>query len=116
MNYESTSAQPGQKPEPEDLAESGGSDQIPQLPDYLTLDIAWLCIRLYSHIAECNYDTATKEKLQQLQEFVERPTDAVHSPIDSADVGELITSSWPIKGAANRTCLLFSYLHSSDHP
>jgi hypothetical protein len=119
LKHESTSTQPDQKLEPEDPAEFGESDQIPQLPDlpdYLTLDIAWLCIRLYSHIAECNYDTATKEKLQQLQEFIERPTVAVHSPIDSADVTELITSSWPIKGAADRKCLLSSYLHSSDHP
>jgi hypothetical protein len=117
LNHESTSAQSGERLESENLAAFSESSHSPQLPDHLTLDIAWLCIRLYAHLAECNHDTVAKEKLQQLQEFIQRPADVVvHPPVDSADAGESIARPWPIKNAADRTCFLSRYLHPSDHP
>lgn len=116
LKHESTSAQPGQRLESEDLAEFSASDQIPQLPDYLTLDIAWLCICLYAHIAECNHDTTATKKLRQLQELIPHPADVVPPSADGVGTGESIVRPWPLTDPADRTRLLLRHLHPSDHP
>jgi hypothetical protein len=116
FNQVSTSAQQGQRPESENLAKVSESGPIPQLPDYLTQDLVWLCICLYAHIAKCNHDTTVKEKLQRLQEFILHSADVFHPPGNSADAGESNVHPWPIMDATDRTCLLSRYLYSIDCP
>jgi hypothetical protein len=43
---------------------------IPELPSYLTQDLIWLCVCLYIHIANCNHDHETEQKLKVFQRFI----------------------------------------------
>jgi hypothetical protein len=43
---------------------------IPELPSYLTQDLIWLCVCLYIHIAKCNHDHETEQKLKVFQRFI----------------------------------------------
>ena len=116
LNDESTSAQLGEKLKSDNLAACSESGHKPQLPDYLTQDLLWLCTRLYAHIAECNHDTLAKSKLQKLLQFIQHSAEGIQPSADNADTDESLAASWPIQCAADRTCLLSIYLYSSGHP
>jgi len=103
--------------------------QSSDLPEYLTHDLIWLCIRLYVHIAECNYDTNAEYHLKELQEYIENqviipeldpvsqqvpdlvPIVDINSMAEPIDQRETIPNSWPIpkSSASSRRCLLKNF-------
>ena len=99
---------------------------IPELPSYLTQDLIWLSVCLYTHIAECNHDTKTKEELKVLQEFIRRQGEVLQAPAviqagdsqpspESDNTAESAAIEWPIKDD-NRSCLLTAFLRESNKP
>jgi hypothetical protein len=93
---------------------------IKDLPKHLTQDLIWLSVCLYTHIAECNYDTKTKEELKVFQEFIKRQGDVLREPAviqtgdsqpcpESDNAAESVALEWPIKDV-NRSCLLTAFL------
>ena len=90
------------------------------LPNYLTQDIIWLCVCIYAHIAECNHDHETEQKLKDFQQFIKeqgREPQGPHTdpngesqPCAGSESPALFEAPvWPIKDV-NRNCLLASYL------
>jgi len=107
---------------------------IPELPSYLTQDLIWLCVCLYIHIANCNHDQETEQKLKWFQRFIKDqgkdsigPTvdanDGKQPGVESGNPAESALSEWPIKDV-ERNCLLTAFLNrkckpeaiSSPHP
>jgi len=99
---------------------------IPELPSYLTQDLIWLSVCLYTHIAECNHDTKTKKELKVFQEFIKRQgvVPQAHAVIQGGDsqpcpesdnTAESAALEWPIKDD-NRSCLLTAFLRESNKP
>ncbi|MCP9828042.1 ATP-binding protein [Synechococcus sp. L2F] len=116
LNDESTSAQLGERLESENMPAFSESSHNRQLPDYLTQDLLWLCTLLYAHIAACNHDALAKSKLQELQGVIQHSANGIQPSAGNADADESLSPSWPIQCAADRTCLLSSYLYSSGRP
>ena len=90
------------------------------LPNHLTQDIVWLCVCIYAHIAECNHDHESEQKLRDFQKFIKEqgkisqkhirgPNNSSQPPSASDDPPEFSHSEWPIKDI-NRNCLLAAYL------
>ena len=90
------------------------------LPNYLTQDIVWLCVCIYAHIAECNHDHETEQKLKDFQQFIKKQgrepqgpqTDpnGESQPCAGSESPALFEAPvWPIKDV-NGNCLLASYL------
>jgi hypothetical protein len=90
------------------------------LPNHLTQDIVWLCVCIYAHIAECNHDHETEQKLKDFQQFIKEqgrepqgppidPNGYSHSCAESENPAKSGAPQWPIKDV-NRNCLLASYL------
>lgn len=99
---------------------------IPELPSYLTQDLIWLSVCLYTHIAECNHDTKTKEELKVFQEFIRRQEVVLQAPAvilagdsqpcpESDNTAESAALEWPIK-EVDRSCLLTAFLRESNKP
>jgi len=99
---------------------------IPELPSYLTQDLIWLSVCLYTHIAECNHDTKTKEELKVFQEFIKRQEVVPQAPAviqagdsqpcpESDNTAESAALEWPIK-EVDRSCLLTTFLRESNKP
>jgi len=90
------------------------------LPNHLTQDIVWLCVCIYVHIAECNHDHESEQKLRDFQKFIKEqgkisqahirgPNNSSQPSSASDDPPEFSPSEWPIKDI-NRNCLLAAYL------
>jgi hypothetical protein len=90
------------------------------LPNHLTQDIVWLCVCIYAHIAECNHDHESEQKLRDFQKFIKEqgkisqehirgPNNSSQPSSASDDPPEFSPSEWPIKDI-NRNCLLAAYL------
>lgn len=90
------------------------------LPDYLTQDLIWLCLCIYTHIAECNHDCESEKKLKNFQQFIKHqgiePQRSLGGSIgesqpcaESESPAESAAPEWPIKDI-NRNCLLAAYL------
>jgi len=114
---------------PENTGNTQSNDEaaaIPELPSYLTQDLIWLSVCLYTHIAECNHDTKTKEELKGFQEFIKRQGDGLQAPAviqagdsqpcpESENTAKSAALEWPIKDV-NRSCLLTAFLSESNTP
>jgi hypothetical protein len=90
------------------------------LPSYLTQDLIWLCVCLYVHIANCNHDQETEQKLKEFQRFIKDqekvskghigdPNDGKQPCVESDKPAESAVSEWPIKDV-ERHCLLTAFL------
>jgi hypothetical protein len=99
---------------------------VKDLPSYLTQDLIWLCVCLYVHIAKCNHDQETEQKLKELQQFIKGqgsdskgptgdPNDGKQPCVESGDPAESAVSEWPIKDV-QRNCLLTTFLDSTSQP
>jgi hypothetical protein len=112
---------------PENTGNTQSNDEavaIPELPSYLTQDLIWLSVCLYTHIAECNHDTKAKEELKGFQEFIKRQGDGLQAPavtqtgdsqpcLESDNTAESAALEWPIKDV-NCSCLLTAFLRESN--
>jgi hypothetical protein len=96
------------------------------LPSYLTQDLIWLCVCLYAHIANCNHDQETEQKLKEFQRFIKDqekyfkgptvdPNDGKQPGVESDMPAESAVSEWPIKDV-QRNCLLTTFLDSTSQP
>jgi predicted ATPase len=99
---------------------------IPELPSYLTQDLIWLCVCLYIHIAKCNHDHETEQKLKVFQRFIRDqwkdskgltgdPNDGKQPCVESDKPAESALSEWPIKDV-ERSCLLTAFLDRTCKP
>jgi hypothetical protein len=99
---------------------------VKALPSYLTQDLIWLCVCLYVHIAKCNHDQETEQKLKELQQFIKGqgndskgptgdPNDGKQPCVEPGDPAESAVSEWPIKDV-QRNCLLTTFLDSTSQP
>jgi hypothetical protein len=99
---------------------------IPELPSYLTQDLIWLCVCLYIHIAKCNHDQETEQKLKEFQQFIRDqgkvskgptgdPDDGKQPGVESDMAAESAVSEWPIKDV-ERNCLLTAFLDRTSEP
>lgn len=52
------------------------------LPDYLTQDIIWLCVVLYSHVAAANYDREAEKKLTNFKDWIVQRASSQRPPVD----------------------------------
>jgi hypothetical protein len=98
---------------------------IPELPSYLTQDLIWLCVCLYVHIAKCNHDQETEQKLKEFQHFIRDqgkdskghtgdPNDGKQPGVESEKLAESAAPEWPIKDV-ERNCLLKAFLLRSNN-
>ncbi len=101
------------------------SVSIPELPSHLTQDLIWLCVCLYIHIAKCNHDQETEQKLKEFQQFIrdqgkdsKGPTvdanDGMQPCVESVKPAESAVFEWPIKDV-QRNCLLKAFLLSLNN-
>jgi hypothetical protein len=99
---------------------------IPELPSYLTQDLIWLCVCLYIHIAKCNHDQESEQKLKEFQGFIRDqgkdskggtvdPNDGKQPCAESDKPAESAVSEWPIKDV-ERNCLLTAFLDRTSRP
>jgi len=99
---------------------------IPELPSYLTHDLIWLCVCLYIHIAKCNHDQETEQKLKEFQHFIRDQGKVSKGPTGDPDDGKQpgvesdmpavsAVSEWPIKDV-ERNCLLTAFLDRTSEP
>ncbi len=119
----------------ENPANIGKSIQANDLPDYFTQDLIWLCVLIYSHIANCNHDTDAEGDLKELKKFIVRhcpiqdqacqePVEVLNqsnvNPQESSHRSEALPDPWPIpdpnKDATNRNCLLTAFLRQLSQP
>lgn len=120
IKFESVASKTGQDDETGIPVDNGDCVQVPDLPSYFTQDLIWLGVCLYAHIAECNHDQETTARLKHFQEFIrnqgrdsQEPSGASrgesqHSS-ESVNPAPYAAPEWPIRDAANRTCLLSSW-------
>jgi hypothetical protein len=115
----------GVNEDPPNAGNSHSNDEpqiVQALPSYLTQDLIWLCICLYVHIAKCNHDHETEQKLKDFQQFImDQGREPQGPPIDpngdsqpcagSENPAKSEAPEWPIKDV-NRNCLLVSYLRA----
>ncbi|MFM7394357.1 MAG: AAA family ATPase [Cyanobium sp.] len=110
----------GGPPNPGKLQSIGEAKASMDLPSYLTQDLIWLCVCLYAHIANCNHDQETEQKLRDFQRFIkdqEKPStghigdsnDDKQPCVESDMLAESAVSEWPIKDV-ERKCLLTAFL------
>jgi predicted ATPase len=99
---------------------------VKALPRYLTQDLIWLCVCLYVHIAKCNHDQETKQKLKELQQFIKGQgkdsqgltgdqNDGKQPGVESDKPAESAVSEWPIKDVEHN-CLLTAFLDRTSRP
>ena len=99
---------------------------VKALPSYLTQDLIWLCVCLYVHIAKCNHDQETEQKLKELQQFIrvqgkdsQGPTgdqnDGNQPGVEFDKPAESAVSEWPIKDVEHN-CLLTAFLDRTSRP
>jgi len=120
IESESVAPKTSQDAETRNPDDNGDCVQIADLPGYFTQDLIWLGVCLYAHICECNHDQETTARLKNFQEFIrnqerdsQEPSgasrgDSQHSP-ESINPAPYAAPEWPIRDAANRTCILSSY-------
>jgi hypothetical protein len=115
--------------DPPNAGNSQSNDEariVKALPSYLTQDLIWLCVCLYVHIANCNHDQETEQKLKKFQQFIrgqgkdfKGPTvdanDGMPLCVESDKPAESAAPEWPIK-AVERHCLLTVFLDSTSKP
>ena len=117
-------------PEQSDVANSevdyGESIQVPDLPSYLTHDLIWLCVCIYSHVAKCNHDKESEEALNGFQQFIrDQGEESQESPgglnggnlssAESVDPLVFTAPEWPIQNVSSRNCLLKAFLLRSNN-
>ena len=96
------------------------------MPKHLTQDLVWLCVCIYAHIAECNHDHESEQKLRDFQKFIKKqgkisqehirgPNNSSQPCSASDDPAEFSLSEWPIKDV-QRNCLLTTFLDSTSQP
>ena len=117
------------KPEQNDITESpvnlGVSIEEAHVPDYLTHDLIWLCVCIYSHVAKCNHDKESEEALNGFQQFIrdqgkesqgypEGSNGDNLSSAESDDPSVYTAPEWPIKNVSSRNCLLKAFLRSNN--
>lgn len=89
--------------------ESQSEQKTDCLPGYLTQDILWLCVCLFCHIARCNHDHQSFEKLKGLKKWIRdvqgQSNQQSENSHDSDDL-----PPWPIRDPADRQCLFSRYL------
>jgi hypothetical protein len=113
----------------ENLLDSADIIQSDDLPEFLTNDLIWLCILVYTHIAGCNYDNNAEVLLKELQGHIatqaiiperdlvshevpnlasSNDTSSMAEPIDQP---ETIPNLWPIsvETASSRASLLNNF-------
>jgi hypothetical protein len=114
---------------PSNAGNSQSNDEpqiVKALPRYLTQDLIWLCVCLYVHIAKCNHDLETEQKLKELQEFIrgqgkdsKGPTgdqnDGNQPGVEFDKPAESAVSEWPIKDVEHN-CLLIAFLNRTSSP
>ncbi len=94
------------------------------LPSYLTQDLIWLCVCLYVHIAKCNHDQETEQKLKEFQQFIRDqgkdskgytgdPNDGKQPGVESENLAESAAPEWPFQDV-KRNCLLKAFLRSNN--
>jgi len=116
----------GDPPNPGKLQSNGEAEASMDLPSYLTQDLIWLCVCLYAHIANCNHDQKTEQKLRDFQRFIRNPGKVSQGPtldpddgnqpaVDSDKPAESAGSEWPIKDV-ERNCLLTAFLDRTSKP
>jgi hypothetical protein len=113
------------KPEQNDITESpvnlGVSIEEAHVPDYLTHDLIWLCVCIYSHIAKCNHDKESEQALNGFKEFIrDQGKETQESPgglnggnlssAESVDPLVFTAPEWPIQNVSSRNCLLKAFL------
>jgi hypothetical protein len=118
------------KPEQNDITEIpvnlGASIEEARVPDYLTHDLIWLCVCIYSHIAKCNHDKESEQALNGFQQFIrDQGKESQGSPgglnggnLSSAkSVDPLVfpAPEWPIQNVSSRNCLLKAFLLRSSN-
>jgi hypothetical protein len=116
----------GDPPNPGKLQSNGEAEASMELPSYLTQDLIWLCVCLYVHIANCNHDQETEQKLKEFQRFIKDqekdskghmgdPNDGMQPCVESDKPAESVVSEWPIKDV-ERHCLLTAFLDRKSKP
>jgi len=116
----------GDPPNPGKLQSNGEAEASMDLPSYLTQDLIWLCVCLYIHIAKCNHDQETEQKLKVFQRFIKDqeklskghivdPNDGKQPCVESDMLAESAVSEWPIKDV-ERNCLLTAFLDRTSKP
>ena len=114
---------------PPNAGNSQSSDEpqiVKALPSYLTHDLIWLCVCLYVHIAKCNHDLETEQKLKELQQFIKGQwkdsqgltgdqNDGKQPGVESDKPAESAVSEWPIKDVEHN-CLLIAFLDRTSRP
>jgi len=113
------------KPEQNDITESqvnlGVSIEAARVPGYLTHDLIWLCVCIYSHIAKCNHDKESVQALNGFKEFIrDQGKESQGSPgglnggnlssAESVDPLVFTAPEWPIQNVSSRNCLLKAFL------
>ena len=119
----------GLNEKPPNAGNSQSNDEpqiVKALPSYLTHDLIWLCVCLYVHIAKCNHDLESEQKLKELQQFIRGqvkeskvPTgdqnDGKQPGVESDKPAESAVSEWPIKDVEHN-CLLIAFLDRTSRP
>lgn len=93
---------------------------VKALPSHLTQDLVWLCVCLYVHIAKCNHDQETEQKLKDLQQSIRDqgresqlptgdPNGGKQPCVESDKPAESAVSERPIMDV-ERNCLLKLFL------
>jgi len=96
------------------------------LPSYLTHDLIWLCVCIYSHVAKCNHDKESEEALNGFQQFIwDQGMESQGTPggpngdnlscSESDDLSVYTAPEWPIKNVNSRNCLLKAFLLRSSN-
>jgi hypothetical protein len=135
VNPESSRLQSNQINLAKNPANTGETIQETDLPDYFTQDLIWLCVLLYSHIANCNHDTDAEGDLKEFKKFIEsqypiqgqtcqEPAEMLNesneNPQESSHGSEALPDSWPIpdpkKDTTYRNCLLTAFLRQLSQP
>jgi len=99
---------------------------VKALPSYLTQDLIWLCVCLYVHIAKCNHDLETEQKLKDLQQFIRGqgkdsqgptgdPNGSKQPGVEFDKPAESAVSEWPIMDVEHN-CLLIAFLDRTSRP
>jgi hypothetical protein len=120
INLESSANKPEQNDITEGPVNLGVSIEEAHVPDYLTQDLVWLCVCIYSHVAKCNHDKESEEALNGFQQFIRgQGRESQGSPggpngdnlscAESDDLSIYTAPEWPIKNVSSRNCLLKAF-------
>ncbi len=95
---------------------AGGIKRLRPIPEFLTQDLVWLCLRIYLHIASETKDELCRKFLDSFNTWIEDSYPLPDAPPSRHEEDAPPPSRWPSFDLTEKSCLLTRFLEESSQP